>query len=103
MVDRDVPRQCRKLGCVSEQFLQDSHSQLHGGWRILGLSNNSPAANLTFTVTDRRDWRHNNMRLLRNTGLRSTAPSNPLSLQKKHRKHVLKGMYLSTKKTGVQD
>lgn len=41
VVHRDVPEECRELGCISKQVPQNSHSQLHcGGW-VLGLKSNN--------------------------------------------------------------
>lgn len=43
VVHGDVPEDCRKLGCISEQVPQNNHSQIHRGRRVLRLkSNNTP-------------------------------------------------------------
>lgn len=41
VVHGDVPEECRKLGCISKQVPQNSHSQLHSGGRVLGLKSNN--------------------------------------------------------------
>lgn len=74
MVHGDVPEDCRKLGRVPEEVLQHSHSQLHGGGRVLGLnSDNSPRSHLAIKVTERRrNEPHDNMELPTNST--ATAP-----------------------------